>query len=445
MSYQSVDTIADLKALSPHAVTCVRVLGYHTRGDGGGGDFYWEPGLTRDNGGTVIAPSPPPPTGRWKRVVEGPISVKWFGAKGNDDPAWDDQPAIQAACDTVAASGGGEVIMPRGTYWTEGTITLTNYGVRICGSGSGTGAFGNKGTVISYKGTGYAIVIGNLANDVQYGFSIENLTIVGTGLGKAGIRVGAILAAKNQLRQVAIREVCVTGFTSPNANHDMSAGEYSATGGCGIFLHRGIHGVLDHCDLRANYIGLLEACNRAATTWHITSCYFQVNMNCGVRLTDSISVGFYNCIFESNEAQGLCANTTLGPNSLMSTYLRDCYFEDNCRSLPGGFDCHLVGKIYRATIEGLNVNVKNYASGGGSKGGVKLDGGAGCMVVNILIQDPAVSCVTTINSLGANFVTGLRADSNALNNGTYNLDSNTAFSDYIEGVVRIPALHATLV
>jgi hypothetical protein len=38
-----------------------------------------------DVGGTVIAPEglpPDKPKGRWKRQFEDPLSVKWFGAKG---------------------------------------------------------------------------------------------------------------------------------------------------------------------------------------------------------------------------------------------------------------------------------------------------------------------------------------------------------------------------
>jgi hypothetical protein len=65
-------------------VKCATVLGYHTPGDDGGGKFYWDPSATEaENGGTVIVPSSTPPTGRWKRLVEGSVSVKRFGAVGD--------------------------------------------------------------------------------------------------------------------------------------------------------------------------------------------------------------------------------------------------------------------------------------------------------------------------------------------------------------------------
>ena len=65
------------------------------------GRFAYDPSdtATADNGGTVIVGS----NGyRWKRLVNGPINVKWFGAKG--DGSTDDSAAI-AAARTAAENG----------------------------------------------------------------------------------------------------------------------------------------------------------------------------------------------------------------------------------------------------------------------------------------------------------------------------------------------------
>jgi hypothetical protein len=79
-----LDTMPDLQALAPGAVKCSTVLGYHSPGDGGGGEFYWDAAAIEDeNGGTVIMPSAAPAPGRWKRLAEGNLSVKWFGAIGD--------------------------------------------------------------------------------------------------------------------------------------------------------------------------------------------------------------------------------------------------------------------------------------------------------------------------------------------------------------------------
>ena len=63
------------------------VLGYSTPGDGGGGEFYWDATATdADNSGTIFAVSGTA-TGRWRRLYNSAVNVKWFGAKGNGDDA----------------------------------------------------------------------------------------------------------------------------------------------------------------------------------------------------------------------------------------------------------------------------------------------------------------------------------------------------------------------
>ena len=70
---------------------------------------------TTDNGGTVIVDS----SGRrWKRLFDGAVSVKWFGAVG--DGVKDDYAAIKAACAAIQANGGGTLVLPEGrTYFVD--------------------------------------------------------------------------------------------------------------------------------------------------------------------------------------------------------------------------------------------------------------------------------------------------------------------------------------
>lgn len=59
----------------------VDVLGYYTKGDGGGGTFYWDStSIETDDGGTIIQATSIT-TGRWKRVFDGAVNVKWFDIK----------------------------------------------------------------------------------------------------------------------------------------------------------------------------------------------------------------------------------------------------------------------------------------------------------------------------------------------------------------------------
>ncbi|MDR6566100.1 hypothetical protein [Chitinophaga ginsengisegetis] len=122
----TVTSINALKSLStPQANTIYHVLGYYAANDGGGGEFYWDSSDTTspENGGTIFIAS----TGRWKRLYDGELNVKWFGAKGTPD-AIDDAPAINKCLDYARQvfTNGGKLVFPRGRYPISSTLNMTN-------------------------------------------------------------------------------------------------------------------------------------------------------------------------------------------------------------------------------------------------------------------------------------------------------------------------------
>jgi hypothetical protein len=87
----TVDTIAELRDLDVgFAGQVVFVRGYHSAGDGGGGMFRGVMSdSAADDNGMVIQPCTGTPTctpssARWRRIYDGVVSVKYFGA-------WDDE------------------------------------------------------------------------------------------------------------------------------------------------------------------------------------------------------------------------------------------------------------------------------------------------------------------------------------------------------------------
>lgn len=137
-----VPTMAALRDFKAKSDECMFVAGYYAPGDGGGGNFYWDASATgADDGGATIIPNTQPAQGRWRRVIDGPISIRWFGAKGTgaSDTADLNRQAIMAAI--AAAPIGGTVFMPTGTYLLTGTgehILAVTKPVSLVGEGLGT-------------------------------------------------------------------------------------------------------------------------------------------------------------------------------------------------------------------------------------------------------------------------------------------------------------------
>ena len=108
------------------------VSGHTTANDGGGGTFYWHAGSSSTaDGGTVFA-ADEGGTGRWKRLFDGPFSVRWFGAKG--DGVTDDHVALQNCFDTAVASSQTAVHARTGVYMLSETLNISN--VSLFGDGA---------------------------------------------------------------------------------------------------------------------------------------------------------------------------------------------------------------------------------------------------------------------------------------------------------------------
>lgn len=110
---EKINNIAELKQRVGIANSNISLLGYYSVGDGGGGEFYWDNTSTEtDNGGTIIQVIGVT-TGRWKRIFQGYIDVRWFGAKG--DNLTNDSISFQNAidfCETIS----GTLLIPNGTF-----------------------------------------------------------------------------------------------------------------------------------------------------------------------------------------------------------------------------------------------------------------------------------------------------------------------------------------
>lgn len=117
-----------LKEISTQINGDAFVVSYRsTIGDGGGGIFVWNSSdlsneVTSDiQSGVYVAPNTDltGASGCWVRHYDGPLNVKWFGAKG--DGVTDDTDALNNA-----TSVGGNKYVPAGTYLTTTGVMLAD-------------------------------------------------------------------------------------------------------------------------------------------------------------------------------------------------------------------------------------------------------------------------------------------------------------------------------
>jgi len=125
----SVNSIRDLRALDSTTQTdeqVVLVLGYHEPGDGGGGVFRWDAGRPTKTTrgwlsvrGKIQVPHGSTSSRSVEALHDGPISVRFFGARDNGAEPAGTREVIQAAVDfavnpVVSAHSAGVIVFPPG-------------------------------------------------------------------------------------------------------------------------------------------------------------------------------------------------------------------------------------------------------------------------------------------------------------------------------------------
>lgn len=144
---KTVNTISDLIGLLPDDSGLVYVSGRNAIGDGGGGLFVFDPQETGDEDGGTLFTSVFPFSGRWKRVFDGIMDVRWFGAIGTDD----DTGAVAMA---VTAVEDGGALLFEDVILTVSGIEL-NKNIKIIGRGEAIVKHKiNSTTSLFYSGSG---------------------------------------------------------------------------------------------------------------------------------------------------------------------------------------------------------------------------------------------------------------------------------------------------
>lgn len=184
-SASTITNVATRTALA--AIDTTKITAIYLRESGREGMFLWLAGdysalITADTqqGIYVKATAIAATAGSWVRVYNGPVSVKWFGARGNSTS--DDTVAINAA---IAMAK--HIYFPTGTYRTTSAIVIAATGYTLQGAGK------NVTTIAPAFASGDCFTVGSVAGIDSV--AIRGMTIKPTVTKTSGAAIRTIEVA----------------------------------------------------------------------------------------------------------------------------------------------------------------------------------------------------------------------------------------------------------
>ncbi len=338
----------------------------HPKGIGSEGFFQWRPeSLQHDNGGTVIKPNAlnKSDKGRWHRVFDGAISVKWFGAIGdgashplcelqgedflaaqtdypfasspNDEIDW---AAIQAAINAAAASKSPSVFIPPGRYQLTRPIRPEVDNLTLFGSGGAVLVADPPPPELGQEYFPEAILVNkqnpgnsNAPLAPVHCLTISDLTVEAKGGSDLDTFSAGVIQLNNckdcTLRNVRVKYIGPTHKPKEIDGIVTSQGTTGLIHGCtvegmskaGIYVAGGTHDLqVDACEVRhtVGQIGQVGICVTGADRITISNCLSHHNGGAGLLIgvngpigenppepasNVQVSGGFY----QDNKAEGI--------------------------------------------------------------------------------------------------------------------------------------------
>lgn len=330
-----VTTISELRAMTTPDVTKI----YYVRDREQEGPFYFDSSdtISMDNTGTILVSSS---GARFKRIYDGAVNVRWFGAKG--DGINDDASAIQKAVD-VGATGdrGVSVFIPDGVYIIKSTIHIYKPNTSITGT--------------SRTLTEIRVGVGSALDNMIYVHPADQATLSPT----VNLTFSRLSLYGSQIAKNAI-----SGYVSQSYFAELFIGRTVENA---IYLHRCWTNWFIHLNIAyngGNGINLVPEANNIV----IRDCEIQNNGQDGIVFSNGAVFEVSNCGIESNGRYGISIETT-DANSVyynppylkqytQSVTINNCYFENNSINLAAGvegFDIHTISGAVELPIRNLLI------------------------------------------------------------------------------------------
>lgn len=277
------------------------------------------------------------------------VSVKDFGAVG--DGIADDAAAIQAAINT-----GKAVFLPNGIYKIGAALVLPSGSVVIGES--------MPNTIVRTTAATNAITIPDTVTVENYNCRIENLLLLGDGVGTIGIQVGSGL---NFSARHLITSVSIVGFTSHGIHLNgcsyvtVTECNISSCGGDGIRLNLGLYGG-SNTVIGGNMFdnGSYNINLHDKSHYNILSrvhCYYQSGTRiANLRINNSHHTTVDSCTFENlggTVASHIDVDDTDGatsPNTL-ANFINGCQLIGLFPYTTNNFRIGISGAVYQTQID----------------------------------------------------------------------------------------------
>lgn len=370
LDYCTAVSIAGLRAMADPDPSWI----YFVTDPGQEGHFYYDAAdlLSSDNNaGTVLVGTMGV---RFKRIVQGEVNVRWFGAKGNGQT--DDTVSLQAALDT-----GLGVYVPEGRYRINSTLVIRTPGQQLRGASKQGATIFNDSTDARLLSVGDPTVNQNgmapYSGIRDLGFAGNTSTVAGITLfGKQSANATWKDASKNvSLSNLVINDV--------GAGTALEVFTWSNTI-TGLTLYTG------------NKVGIATMWESNANNWshlYITGC-----------VQESIIVGGEG-ITRGNTFTSIVVQQSGGPAGVLdirqaeNVLLQGIYSESNNKK---GSPCVV---NVRDTASAVSVRNVNHLGGGAI---VVRNAGAGTIIENVVSSNLTGAIVQVTGTKAVTFTSDVR-------------------------------------